>query len=83
MARLSKKDKELLAAEQKAAESYLCSHLKMTGPIEYIDDGKTDLIASLPWPSLVRLLRDYGISRLASVYAPTSAAGSPHAPIHQ
>jgi len=74
-ARLSKKDKQLLADEEKAAQMYLCAHLKMTGPIEYIDDGKTDVIASLPWPSLVRLLRDYGVSRLANFYA--AAKGKP------
>ena len=60
--------RKILAQEGALAEKYVCERVKMSGPLRHVDDGKNDVLIQLPYPSLVRLLRDYGINRIADFH---------------
>lgn len=67
---LSEEDKKIIAGEHRLAEKYLCGRIKFKGPIRHIDDGKNDVIISLPWQDVVKLLANYGIARIAESVEP-------------
>lgn len=67
MKRLSKANRALLNAENARAEEFLCSHVKATGEVEQIKDGKHDVFVNLKWPDLVSLLSRWGIQRMADL----------------
>lgn len=62
---MTKKKRSIVKAEYAKAEKYMVARLKVTGGPTFIDDGKTDIIVSLVYQDLVRLLGNYGIARVA------------------
>lgn len=60
-----KEQAAIIKAEYAKAEKYMVARLKIVGGPTFIDDGKTDILVSIVYQDLVRLLGNYGVARVA------------------
>jgi hypothetical protein len=70
---LNEKDKAAWEDERNIARKYLVEHIKPTGQIGFLDDGKDEVFLRLTMAQMVTLLAEYGVDRMCQ--AVTKAFG--------